>query len=276
MSCGRAFLPRAPVKAALAHALAATVTDILQASRRRAPHRHSASLKVRTRPREGVARELLVLDLGTREYGSAYETMLRVHGLRAAGLLPDVLLLVEHPHVVTLGRRGTRAQVYDPELPVFEIERGGMATYHGPGQLVAYPVVKLPEAGWGVKQLVAAVAEAAARTLASLGVEARPGETKDLVGVWARGRKLASIGLAIKRDVSFHGVAINLNTDLSYFERLQPCGMEASVMGSAEQLLDRPVDMDAAKRAFASAFAELLRARPRWSTEGELVQRLQC
>ena len=221
-------------------------------------------------------RELLVLDLGPREYGAAYEEMLRLHELRVAGQLPDVLLLVEHPHVVTLGRRGTREQVFDKTLPVFEVERGGQATYHGPGQLVAYPIVRLPEAGWGVKQLVLALADSAVETFAALGLEARVGETKELIGVWVGPKKLASIGLAVKRDVSLHGIALNLSTDLSYFERLQPCGLEAQVMGSAERLLGKDVDREAAKQAFVAAFAKRLGAAPRSVTEREVVERLQC
>ena len=224
----------------------------------------------------GVARELLVVDLGTRDYGAAYEQMLRLHELRVSDALPDVLLLVEHPHVVTLGRRGTREQVFDKTLPVFEIERGGQATYHGPGQLVAYPIVKLPEAGWGVKQLVQALAESAVEALQGLGLEARVGETKDLVGVWVGPKKLASIGLAIKRDVSLHGLALNLATDLAYFERLQPCGLDAAVMGSAERVLGRPVERAKVQEAFVHAFARRLGAAPRTATELDLVRRLQC
>lgn len=223
-----------------------------------------------------MGRELLVVDMGVRDYGEAYGQMLRLHALRAEGQLPDVLLLVEHPHVVTLGRRGTRDEVFDKTLPVVEVERGGKATYHGPGQLVAYPIVGLREAGWGVKQVVQACAESAAAVLRDLGLDARVGETKDLVGVWVGPKKVASIGLAIRRDVSFHGVAVNLNTDLSYFERIQPCGMEAGVMASAARLLGREVDLERAKRAFTEAFAERLGATPVPASERELVLRLQC
>jgi lipoate-protein ligase B len=224
-----------------------------------------------------VARPLLVLDLGHREYGQAYEQMLRLHELRAEGQIPDVLILVEHPHVVTLGRRGTREQVFDQTLPMFEVERGGMATYHGPGQLVAYPIVSLKDAGWGVKQVVQAVANASAGTLQRLGIaDAKPGETKELVGVWVGPKKLASIGLAIRRDVSLHGVAINLNTDLSYFERISPCGMDASVMTSAQRILGQPVDLSKAGEIFTAEFAALLGASPQRVTEADLLARLRC
>lgn len=223
-----------------------------------------------------MPRQLLILDVGTRAYGEVYEQMLRIHELRVSQQLPDVLLLVEHPHVVTLGRRGTREQVFDPTLPVFEVERGGQATYHGPGQLVAYPIVHLPEAGWGVKQMVQALADSAVEVLQGLGLDARVGETKDLVGVWVGPKKLASIGLAIRRDVSFHGVAVNLNTDLAYFGRIQPCGMDAMVMGSAQRLLGRAVDMAPARQAFAAAFARRHGGAAAWVGERELVARLSC
>lgn len=221
-------------------------------------------------------RELLVLDLGHRDYAQAYEQMLRLHELRAAGQLPDLLLLVEHPHVVTLGRRGTREQVFDKSLPVFEVERGGQATYHGPGQVVAYPIVHLPEAGWGVKQAVHALGESAVDALRPLGLDARVGETKDLVGVWVGPKKVASIGLAIRRDVTLHGIAINVSTDLSYFARLQPCGMEASTMASASSLLGKPVAREDVQGPFVEAFARRLGAAPRPSSELDVVHRLQC
>lgn len=223
-----------------------------------------------------MQRQLLILDVGTRAYGEVYEQMLRIHELRVSQQLPDVLMLVEHPHVVTLGRRGTREQVFDPTLPVFEVERGGQATYHGPGQLVAYPIVHLPEAGWGVKQVVQALADSAVEVLRGLGLDARVGETKDLVGVWVGPKKLASIGLAIRRDVSLHGVAVNLNTDLSYFGRIQPCGMDAMVMGSAQRLLGRDVDLAQARQAFVAAFARRHGGAAVWVGERELVARLSC
>lgn len=223
-----------------------------------------------------MARELLVVDLGRREYGPAYEQMLRLHELRVAGALPDLLLLVEHDHVVTLGRRGTREQVFDKTLPVFDIERGGEATYHGPGQLVAYPIVSLKDAGWGVRQLVQALADSAIATLGALGIEARRGETKEDIGVWAGPKKVASIGLAVRRDVSLHGIAVNLNTDLSYFGRIQPCGMDASIMTSAAKVLGHAADPAKAAEAFTHAFAQRLGSAPRAATERELVERLQC
>lgn len=223
-----------------------------------------------------MARELLVLDLGTREYGDVHQLMLRLHELRVQGALPDALLLVQHPPVATLGRRGTRAQVFDATLPVFEVERGGQATYHGPGQLVAYPIVKLPEASLNVKQLVLALAEAAVEALAAVGVEARVGETKDLVGVWVGPKKIASIGLAVQRDVSFHGLALNVSTDLAGFARIQPCGMDATIMTSAEHVLGRAVPLEPVQEALIAALAKRLGAEPRAATERGLIERLKC
>ncbi|MCA1812407.1 MAG: lipoyl(octanoyl) transferase LipB [Halobacteriales archaeon] len=226
-----------------------------------------------------MGRELLCLDLGLREYAQAYAQMQRLHELRAEGQLPDLLLLVEHPHVVTLGRRGTRAQVFDPTLPIVETERGGEATYHGPGQLVAYPILHLAEAGLDVRKLVQALAQAAVRTFGDLGIATEPGATKELVGVWTTAhpsKKLASIGLAVKRGVSLHGIALNLNTDLGYFARIQPCGMDAAVMGSAARTLGRDVDFAACKAGFAGHFAAQLHVPARRVDEREVVARLQC
>ena len=193
-----------------------------------------------------MSRRLAIADLGRRPYVEVLELQRELCRQRVTGRLEDdVLVLVEHEPVVTLGR-GTRpsslplapAALAARGIPVVEVERGGDVTYHGPGQLVGYPVLQLGEhrqdLHWYLRQLEAAVIEA----LAALGVpaERNPG----LTGVWTRGRKIASIGIHVKQWVTFHGFALNVSTDLRGFDLIVPCGIDGVVMTSVAAELGRP------------------------------------
>src|SRR3970040_1291803 len=151
-----------------------------------------------------IFRDAWLLDLGRRGYREVWELQKALVERRAEDRIPDGLILVEHEPVATLGRRGVREDVLDPSLPVYEVERGGEATYHGPGQLVGYPILKLPDR-LEVKRLVTDLEEVLIRTCADFGIEAtREGPER---GVWVEDRKIASIGLAGRKGVSFHGLA---------------------------------------------------------------------
>ena len=195
-------------------------------------------------------------DLGTVEYREAWDLQRVLVERRAADAIPDTVLLLEHPHVVTLGRRGRREDVFDPSLPVFEVERGGEATYHGPGQLVGYLILKM-EDRLDVRKLVTDVEEVLIRSSRAFGVEA--GRNESQRGVWAHGRKLGSIGMAVHNLVTYHGFAHNVSTDLSYFERIRPCGNEGRVMTSMEKELGRPVEVTAFKARVARDFEAIFR-----------------
>ena len=187
-----------------------------------------------------------VLDLGTADYREVWQRQLALVEQRQIGQAPDTLILVEHPHVFTLGRRRDAQQnVLAPgDVPVIEIERGGDVTYHGPGQLVAYPIVLLEDDERDLHKFLRNLEEAVIRVCARAGVTAdrEPGKT----GVWTTtelGRKkLCSMGIACRKWVTFHGLALNVTTDLSYFARINPCGFEASVMTSLDRLVP---DVDA-------------------------------
>ena len=194
------------------------------------------------------------VDLGTVEYQEAWDLQRELVARRTADAIPDTLLLLEHPHVVTLGRRGRREDVFDPSLPVFEVERGGEATYHGPGQLVGYLILKMRDR-LDVRKLVTDVEEVLIRSSKAFGVEAERSEAQR--GVWVLGRKLGSIGMAIHNLVTYHGFAHNVSTDLSYFDRIRPCGNEGRVMTSMEKELGRPVDMEAFRTQVARDFEEV-------------------
>jgi lipoyl(octanoyl) transferase len=188
---------------------------------------------------------LLVHDLGRRAYGEVLELQRTLCRRRISGeLAEDTLLLVEHDPVVTLGR-GTRpgslpvapVELRGRGVEVFEVERGGDVTYHGPGQLVGYPIIDLrqhrQDLHWYLRRLEVGLIEA----LDTLGV---PAETNPgLTGVWTGGRKLVSIGIHVKQWVTFHGFALNVTTDLDYFDLIVPCGIKDVAMTSVAQELGR-------------------------------------
>jgi len=187
-----------------------------------------------------------VLDLGTASYRDVWARQLALVEARQIGQAPDTLIVVQHPHVFTLGRRRESQQnVLAPgDVEVIEIERGGDVTYHGPGQLVAYPILLLEkERGeQDLHKFLRNMEEAVIATCARVGIVAdrEPGKT----GVWmtdadgAR-KKLCSMGIACRKWVTFHGLALNVATDLSYFQRINPCGFESGIMSSLSVELGR-------------------------------------
>ncbi len=174
---------------------------------------------------------------------------------RIADRTPDTFIVVEHPHVFTLGRRGNRANLLSNELPVYQVERGGDVTYHGPGQLIGYPILKLLGPEQDVHSYLSRVEELLIRTVAEFGIRASRSQRQ--TGVWVEAQKLASIGVAIKSWVTYHGFALNVNTNLSFFQKIRPCGLEPSTITSMQQILGRSVDMDEVKSAVKSHFKDV-------------------
>jgi lipoate-protein ligase B len=169
----------------------------------------------------------------------------------------DTLVLVEHPHVITIGRRaGAAANILEHGgIPVFEIERGGDVTYHGPGQLVGYPLLQLSGPARDLHRYLRELEEVMVRTCRTYGV---PAERKDgATGAWIEDRKLASIGVAVKRWVTLHGFALNVSTDLARFSAINPCGFQASVMTSLERETGRRIGLDQVKRDLVRHFREV-------------------
>jgi lipoyl(octanoyl) transferase len=191
-----------------------------------------------------------VIDLGPTGYREAHVRQLEMVGERQRGERRDALVLVEHPHVITVGRtRGALAHILGAgEVEVVEVERGGDVTYHGPGQIVAYPILLLEEGERDLHRFLRNLEEGMIRTLARWDITAdrEPGKT----GVWIQGqRKIASIGIACRKWVTFHGLALNVTTDLSYFARIQPCGFDAAVMTSMARELGRDIALADVKAA---------------------------
>jgi len=206
----------------------------------------------------------LVADqLGRAGYRETWDHQLALVEARKTGAGDDRVLLVEHPHVFTLGRaQKALGNVLAPgEVEVISVERGGDVTYHGPGQLVAYPIVLLGEGERDLHRFLRNLEEAVIRTCAELDLptDREPGAT----GVWLTDRdgarkKLCSIGIACRRWVTFHGLALNVATDLAYFERINPCGFASSVMTSMSAQLDRTLTVAEVQPVLARHLAAVL------------------
>jgi lipoyl(octanoyl) transferase len=184
-------------------------------------------------------RNCVVRQLGRMDYADALELQQRIVGERKRGSAPDHLLLLEHAHVITMGRNGRLQNVLANEtvlgragISFYPTDRGGDVTYHGPGQLVGYPIVDLREWKRDVGAYVRAVEQVLIDTLAVFGIEG--GRIAGLTGVWVDGRKVAAIGVHISRWVTSHGFALNVSTDLSYFQYIVPCGLTKPVTSMRE------------------------------------------
>ena len=165
---------------------------------------------------------------------------------------------MEHPHVITVARkRSAKENVIRPgEVAVVEIERGGDVTYHGPGQLVAYPILSLREGERDLHRFLRNLEEGIIHMLGEYSIVA--GREDGKTGVWIDGRKLASIGIACRKWVTFHGLALNVSTDLSYFFRINPCGFESSVMTSMEKETATSVDFEKSKERLVHSLGKTL------------------
>jgi lipoate-protein ligase B len=205
-----------------------------------------------------------IIDLGLMDYEKAWNLQHQLWSRRVEGGLPDLLLILEHPHVITLGRRGNRIHLkVSPEvleamrIPVFHVERGGDITYHGPGQIVAYPIIDLKDYGYRLIRYVDQLEEVILHVLRDFGIEGEKDSRNR--GVWAEGNKIASIGVAIKRWVSFHGFALNYETDLKYFDLMDPCGLVGEKMTSMAKILGREISREELAEKVIFRFKEVFK-----------------
>jgi len=205
-------------------------------------------------------RKCRVRQLGQIGYGPALELQQLLIAGRKQGALPDQLLLLEHPHVITLGRNGQLANVLASQeildragISFFPTDRGGDVTYHGPGQLVAYPILDLREWKRDVGAFVRGVEQTMIDTLAQYGIQA--GRIPKLTGVWVGDRKIGAIGVHISRWVTSHGLALNVSTDLSYFQYIVPCGLTKPVTSMAQ--LGVRVTLEEVSRTLAAHFGRV-------------------
>jgi lipoyl(octanoyl) transferase len=199
--------------------------------------------------------------LGRVDYATALELQQQLAADRKQGLVPDQLLLLEHPHVITMGRNGQLKNLLAGDdvlaragIGFYPVDRGGDVTYHGPGQLVGYPIFDLRDWQRDVGAYVRAVEETIIATLAEYGIAA--GRIPKLTGVWVGERKIAAIGVHLSRWVTSHGFALNVSTDLSYFQYIVPCGLTKPVTSMAALGVRASLDEVGAKLAvhFARIF----------------------
>jgi lipoate-protein ligase B len=200
-----------------------------------------------------------VLELGLEEYGRTLERQSELVELRRQDRVPDTLILVEHPAVVTLGRAKTTVNLTVPKaelarrgIAYFEVSRGGDVTYHAPGQLVGYPIFDLRQHGQDVLRFCRGIESVLIGILGDYGIRARAEAGK--AGVWVGKKKIASMGISLRRWVTFHGFALNVTTDLTGFQVIRPCGEPPEVMTSMERLLMRPVSLEEIRERVRRAF----------------------
>jgi len=196
-----------------------------------------------------------LLDFDQLQYLKALQLQRTLVDLRNENKIPEVLILLEHEHVITIGKRGKETDILDKSLPFYYVERGGELTYHGPGQLVGYPIFDLKTLKLDVKQYVSMLEQVICYAIKKFNIECD--REHILPGVWVNKRKIASIGIALKNFVAFHGFALNVNTDLSYFYKIKPCGLEASIMTSMEKILGEKINMKDVKKAVIEGFEKV-------------------
>jgi lipoate-protein ligase B len=196
-------------------------------------------------------------DLGTIDYGAALAMQERLIVAKRQEYFPDILLFVEHPHVITLGRGGKESNVVNSgDVAVFRSSRGGDVTYHGPGQMVVYPIIDLKsKLRKDVHRYLRLLERSAIRTLKSFGIAAE--RNPPWTGIWIGKKKIAAIGVAVRRGITYHGLALNVNTDLAYFQRIVPCGLAWSQVTSMERELGSEQSMALVKDRFLASFAQI-------------------
>ena len=221
-----------------------------------------------------------VRELGRIEYGKAFELQQRLVEQRKQGLIADQLLLLEHPHTITLGRNGRLENLLASEpalrsagISFHASDRGGDITYHGPGQVVGYPILDLREWKRDVGAYVRAIEQVMIDTLADFGIAA--GRVAGCSGAWVDGKKIGAIGVHISRWVTSHGFAYNVATDLRYFDLIVPCGIAERKATSLEKLLGRCVSLNEVKPRLAAHFGEVFGLEVRPADRSELLERLE-
>lgn len=203
---------------------------------------------------------LEVTDLGLQPYEQVWAAMTEFTNTRTSETI-DQLWLVQHPPVFTQGQAGKAEHLLIPgDIPVVQSDRGGQVTYHGPGQLVAYPLLDLRRLKMGVRDLVTAIEQTIVATLAHYQIEAFPKPDAPGVYVSTEGRvdKIASLGLRVRRSCSFHGLALNVAMDLSPFLRINPCGYQGLAMTQMQNLLPKPISVENVQQQLVIQFAQKL------------------
>lgn len=214
--------------------------------------------------------EINILKLGLVDYGRALLIQEKLHEMRIRGEIADTLVLLEHPPVLTLGRRGdlsniilSKEELKKKGVSVYEVSRGGDVTYHGPGQLVGYPVMDLNLHGRDIKAFVQGIEEVFISMLGKeYGIKAYRDEKK-YTGVWVDESKITAIGIAVKKWVTMHGFAFNINTDMEHFRWINPCGITDRGVTSLQKLSGERADFEAVTDLVTDYFCRIFDMKPR-------------
>lgn len=212
-----------------------------------------------------MTRKGYCLELGTEEYGEILTLQQELSQARRNGIIPDIVIFLEHHPCFTIGRRGgfdhilvSRAFLEEQGIRVYETDRGGDITYHGPGQLVCYPILDLTGFERDVHLYARRMEETLIRTLNTFGIVA--GRKKEYPGVWVESAKIAAEGIAVQHWVTMHGVALNISPDLNHFSYIVPCGISVSTLGvtSMEKILGHTVDFTQVKQEMSHQLSEVM------------------
>jgi lipoyl(octanoyl) transferase len=224
---------------------------------------------------------ITICKIGTLSYGDALELQYRLVDARQKDQVGDTLLLLEHPHVLTKGTRADAANIYLSEqqlkklgIGIYEVNRGGDVTYHGPGQIVAYPVFQLKNYEKGIRWFIQTMEASLIDLLQDEFQLHAHSRTDNYTGVWVNEKKIAAFGLAVMHGVTMHGFAFNVNTDLAYFHYINPCGLGLGVTSVANEL-GHEADMNATFDRTGASFAEHFGIHPVWISPEELLRRLE-
>ena len=222
---------------------------------------------------------LLISNLGRTRYADAWKLQQEVWTLRHAKGIQDILLFTEHEHVYTLGKSTDDNHLLASErelkisgTDVFHVDRGGDITYHGPGQIVGYPIIDLHNYFLDIHRYLRSLEEVIIRALAAFGIFGQ--REKDMTGVWVDNEKIAAIGVKVSRWVTMHGFALNVNTDLSKFDRIIPCGIFHKGVTSMQQTMDRDVSIESVQEAIGESFAAVFECQPSWIEKDKLSSTL--
>lgn len=208
----------------------------------------------------------MIIDLGLIDYEECFKTQREMVVRRKLGEIDDTLILAEHNNVFTIGRGGTRESLLTDEaylrgkgIRVLDVDRGGGITFHGPGQLVVYPIVNLKDGWRDLHKYMRRLEDVVIKFLKRYSM--RPERKAGKTGVWVRGEKVASIGIGVSNWVTYHGMSININPDLAFFDMIYPCGLKDVKMASLKSLIGRDVPMEEAKDGIFSDFDSIFSSR---------------
>lgn len=225
--------------------------------------------------------DLNIVYLNRMDYKEALELQERVLELRLHGNIQDTLLMVEHPPVITIGRSGnssnillTDRQLSDQGVTVYEVNRGGDVTYHGPGQIVGYPIMDLNNHGRDIKQYIWNIEEVFIRLLKEQYAIIAERDEKKYTGVWVEDKKITAIGIFAKQWITMHGFAFNIGTDLEHFKWINPCGITDKGVTSLQQILGHQLDFRLHNELVIQYFCEVFNLQPKYLTKEELLKNI--